>query len=318
MPIISKRRVLGLAHQPGGVTEVALQRGFLEESLSIDVTGTLTLSVIGDVRAYSLPIKRVELVADNGKVLASVMAADLIKEQVIYEQNPAAAQYLAPLGTVAAHPFRVNLLLPFREPFSGQLGVLTTLPTFIYQNLTLRVTWSSVDEMVAGATGAFSNVVVEVAQYGTRGFSVPPQFSSVEQFGRSLGKALRTYDDVAWVGAQDRVTHELRRTADVRSLIISAFNAAGEPSDTVVQNLSLIANNVDAIVSEMGWGQLRADSARTFGVQMPTGVVVLDSAEDQDITDIFEATKWSAFDLRLKTSATGSVRVAYKAFEPGA
>jgi hypothetical protein len=321
MPISTKRTLTqGISFAPNVKKGAKLDLGFLEENVSIFTRAKVT-GVTGAIKDRASLVKIVNLTGDKNTTIDVAVGDDLIVEQMIYEQQ-GAAMLCQSYGTGTAGEFWVETthVLPFREPFAGKLGDLTLLPTWIYQAINLELTFGSVADLTTNGVGALlaTDVTVQIVQSGYLKYPTPSDFGGdTVAFGKALGKSIRGYDDGIILGAAPRQIVEIPRDADLRSIIVRGFAADGTPDNDVIESVTMLVNRTTAIYSEVSFRALRAENARVFGVQMPAGVAVLESAEDQDITDIFPVTGFSSVLLYLKTTKAGSFRLMYKKLQSG-
>lgn len=316
----NKRRVEGLTFSENATTEVRLPRGFLETGLVLSVAFTDTISVIATAaRARGTPIKSISVVADGGKVLQSYRPSDAIRHAEIYEQT-ALANICAPptLLTVAAHTGTCDIPILFAEPFAGDDGILTALPSWIYDELILRVEWGGHAQLYVGGTG-----VVTVQSLTVTANGVQADFSNVGEpaavWGRKMGRSVTGFREVAAPAAVNTdFQFELPRTADIRSLMIVTEDANGQPVETILSAVTLEINNSLRQFARVPARMLRSENAKVFGVSMPTGTYLLEFAEDQVIGDVLEAGQMTALNLILDVAAVaGTIRVARRTIEAG-
>lgn len=319
--IPNKRERVGLTYSENNTTEVKLAKGFLETGVIL--AGAYVATVATDatsVRQYATPIKRISLIGDGGKVIHSVKPADLIAEGLIYEQAPLAGILSKPSGiTAVGGPYAGSfaIRLSFEEPFASK-GDVTMLPTWMYDELTLRVEWGSHAELYVGGTGSVAMASPPtVVQDG-----VEDDFSELGDpfvWGGQLLRALRSYKETAVAAAADGAfTIELPRTADYRSILIVTEDANGEPVGTILNKATLLVNNNQRQLSNVPALSLRQDNATLFGVTMPTGYHVVEFAEDGDIIPpaILPARQFTALDLVLdKAAVAGTIRAYFKRIE---
>lgn len=317
--IPNDRRVEGFTFVENGTTVAKLPRGYLERGLLITGAGLDTISVAGSaVRARGTPIRRISLLADNGKVLHAVVPADLIREQEYYEQMALAALVSPPpAATVAAHAFSFAIPLPFTEPMAA-LGNMTALPTWIYQELTLVIDWGGHAELVVGGTG-----VVTMSAVGLTALGIEEDFSALgpdaNAWGRKMGRAIRAYLQVAApAAATSEFNIDIPRSSEIRSLTIITEDADGQPTNAILNAATLLLNNSRMQIARKSAAAIRADNAKVFGISPPTGVYVLEFAEDRDISDVLVATALADLKLILDvTAVAGTIRVFQKRLEPG-
>lgn len=324
MTIPSKRAV---PEQPvftaGRTVEVKLQKGYLEESITIHIDGTVTLTAAatGFVPRGSV-LQEVRLKGNQNDVLQAWLAHDLVIEQVIYEQNAESNQITLPSSTAIGGPyaFSSSHTLSLREPFADKLGDLTMLPTWLYDSLILQLVFGDATNLYTGITaaqGTLSVPNVYVTQNGVLDYPMPTQFAgNTVAFGAALGKAYKSYDTETFSGAKPAFPVDVPLTNDIRSMIILAYNASGVLDDTVIQSVNFKANN-NTDINNHPWVTQKAENARVFGVPMPPGVIIIDSSEDKDIRHLYEVTGWSKASLIFATTAAGTVRVAYRKLAAG-
>lgn len=314
----NKRQLDGLTFAENATREVRLNKGFLEEGLLISAKYTDTISVAAtSVRAFPIPIKQIQLVADGGKVLHSVRPGDLAREAQIYEQSALAPIITPPPAVgVGAQAGEFNLFLPFKEPFAAE-GAITNLPTWIFDELLLKIEWGGHAEVMVGGTGVITVQQLDVVQVG-----VQDDFSALGDpfvWGRQLLRSIRSFkEEVVTAVADQNFTIELPRTTDFRSIVLVTLDANLEPINTIINRVTLEIDSTLRQVSRVPYNSIRSDNAKLFGVALPNGVSILEFAEDQDIVppNILEATKMSKLDLIIdKAAVAGTIRVYQKRIE---
>lgn len=316
----NKRRLVGLVYAENLTREVKLAKGFLETGLILSGAYTSTIGTGATaVRSYAMPIKNVSIIGNNGKVIQSWKPPDIVRESEVYEQAAKTAMLTVPAGFgPAAHAGEFNLFIPFASLFALESNA-TALPTWIYDELILRVEWGSAAEIFVGPFITPSTVMdsLDVIQVG-----IQDDFSALGDpfiWGRQLPRHLVGYKEAASVAVADgEFTIELPRTADMRSIFLISLDSDGEPIDTLVKNVTLKIDNTIEQLSKVVQRSLRADNAKLFGVAMPTGLQVLEFAEDKDIIppNILEATRMTALDLVIdKAAVAGTIRAMFDRIE---
>jgi hypothetical protein len=320
--IPNKFQIPGLAFSENATTEVRIPKGLLLQGLVLSGSYTDTLSVAAtSAKTRGVPIKNVSIIADGGKVLMSARPQDLIREAEIFEQTALAAIAAPPTAVaIGAQTGTFDIPLFFAEPFAND-GMVSALPTWLYDEIVLRVDWGGHSQLYVGGTGVVSIAAGQSIQL--TGLGVQDDFNKLGDpyvWGRRLSRALRSYKEVAAPGAANtQFTIELPRTADVRSLVIVAEDANGVPVDTIINSATLELDNSVRLYNQVPYRMLRAENAKVFGVAMPPGVAILEFAEDRDISDILQATKLSALNLILDVNnPAGTIRVYQKRFESSA
>jgi hypothetical protein len=327
----NKRLLPGLTFAQGLTTEVKLAKGFLERGviLSGNYSATVAVADALAVRAFPIPIASLSLISDGGKVLHSVKPADLIREQQVYEQTPLAAMLpTVPSGfTIAGSPYTGSFELPlsFRSLFAVQ-GDATDLPSWMYDELTLRVEWGGVGSLFVPDAGTVSvitmtrlDVVQDGLDFAQQGLGDP------FQWGRNLLRSLRSFKEAVVTAVADQnFTIELPRTADVRAIVIfqesgTAGATLGEPIGTLINYVTLQIDNALNKFNRVPFSALRGDNAKLFGAPLPTGMAVLEFAEDGDILppNILPARAMTALNLIIdKAAIAGTIRVMLLRVEP--
>jgi hypothetical protein len=318
--MITTKRTYPLAFIENGITEIKLPRNHVELHGMVSVKYADNVTVAGTaVRARGSPIKRISLIGDNGKVLHSIKPQDAIRKAEIYEQTALAQLVTVAAGAGIANNTNLTADIPlfFRQPFAEN-GDLTSLPTWIYDELTLRIEWGGHAEVIVGGTGAVT-VATGDATFTLMGAADFGRIADPIAFGRSLGVSVDRYKEAATGGAAaTEFTIELPTTADVRALLVVAEDANGEPTNALINKITLLENNTVRVYSGVAARALRADNARVFGVGMPPGTYVLEFAEDMDIASIYGATAKDDLDLVLDVAAVAGavVRVHQITIEP--
>lgn len=316
----TKRRVEGLAFLENKVTEVRLPKGALEEGLVLSGTFDDTITVAAtSVRRYGVPIKSISVIGDNGKTLQVATPADLAVEAILYEQAQLADIIAPPAGVgVAVQTGKFAIPLMFAEPMSGKDRLTTAFASWAYDEPILRVEWGSHAEVYVGGTGSITAATIEVTAEG-----LSADFSSMGDpfaWARRLWRNLRSYKTTAIAGATtDPQNIELPRTADIRSLVLFTLDANGEPVDTMLKSIGINLNDNTDLFSRVAARAIRVSNGKLFGQAIPTGVYVLEFAEDQDIFNVLEARSLTSLNLRYETNAVpGTIRTFIKRLERAA
>lgn len=314
--MLTAKRSFPIAFIENGVTEAKLTRGMVMFGLVLSVVYSVTLTgAATSVRALALPIKRLSLIGDNGKVLHSIVPADAITKARLYEQTPLAALLTPPtVTTTGTQSGEAHLPLFFKQAFADN-GDLTSLPTFAYDDLTLRVEWGSVAELFVGGVGSVAVTVGNstFTQLDAADFPMPDPIA----LARSLGVSVDRYKQAAATGVANReFPISVPVTADIRAIILTTEDANGEPTNAILNTVTLLENNSVRVYSNVPAKTLRADNAKIYGGTMPTGVCVIEFAEDGDISDIYAATKKDTVDLLLDVAAVaGNIRAHFVTIE---
>lgn len=319
MPFISKRTwPIVPAPVEGGTSEFKINRGMLQAGVLLSVLYSLTVTVAGAaVRAYSMPIRRVSLITSDGKTLQSWKAADLVALSTIVEQQPLATLLTAAsaAGIAVYNNLVAHIPLMFNQ-FGSAKGDYTALPTFGYQELTLRVEWGDETDCLTGApTGsiAFTANGATVTQLDYADLSFKNPRAAVSKFGVAVNR----WKEIAVTAGTTSYDIDLGTTADIRALLITAEDANGEATMTVLNTVGLKENKATDVYSAVPFVSLRADNAKHFGVAMPAGRGIIDFAEDGDVFQIYRARQKSEVLLQVTTlGVPGTVRVGIMTIEP--
>ena len=312
--MITAKRSYPIAFLENGTTEAKITRGLLMLGLMLSVVYSANVTGAGTaVRAISLPIKRVTVIGDNGRVLHSIKAADAVNKARIYEQT-ALANLLSPIPSAAIANTagnEANVPILFAQPFAAN-GTLTALPSFAYDDLTLRVEWGSVAELMTGAPTGVVSAVAGAATF-TQLEAAGAVIANPRALARTLGVSVDRYKEQAVAAvALSELTVSIPVTADLRAILITTEDATGEQVNTILDKVTLLENNTTRVYSSVPQKTLRSDNAKVFGVAMPPGVSVIEFAEDRDITNIYSATRKDNVDLVFSTLAVaGTIRMHF-------
>ena len=317
----NKRAVQNFTFLENRVTQVKLPKGFLEEGLVItgDYDDTIT-TIATSVRTYGCPIRVIRLVGDGGKVIHSATPADLIAEALVYEAAGLADMVSPPAAVaVGVQPGRFAIPLMFAEPFSGKDRLRTALATWAYDELTLEIEWGSHAEIYVGGVGSITRMNLSLTAEGAEA-DYSGMGNPFEWAGR-LHRMLRGYKTVAIAGAAVGTPIELLRTADVRSIFIWTLDANGVPVDTMLDKITLQLNDSRNLFTAVAARAIKSSNSKLYGlgVPMPTGLYILEFAEDQDIFDVLPARGLTSLNLFVDTLAVaGSIRVFQRRIESAA
>lgn len=319
----NKRKIDGFAYTEGATQEIKLPKGYLEQGLVFEGSYTHNPTTDGTaVREFPTFIERISVIGDGGRMLHDVRPRDLMREAMIYEQMPKTEMVSGPSTVTAAggaKTGRFTFPLQFREPFAdkGDAGELLALPSWMYDEITIRVTYGNRDSIVRGGTGTLSDVAFSVTAVGIQ--DDWSQLGDPRVWGAAFRRNLRSFRSVALdASAETERTIELPRTAPFRSIVVITEDADGEGADTLLNELTLELNNNIRQFSRVPYRTLRMENARVFGVSLPPGVAVIEFAEDADIGDgsIFEAQLLTAANLILNRAAVaGTLTLLYKRIE---
>lgn len=309
----------------GGTSEFRITPGMVQAGVVISVLYSTNVTGAGAaVRAYSLPIRRISLIGDNGKTLQSWKATDLIRVAQIWEQTPIGA-LLTPAAAAAVANYtglEAHVPLMFEQPRSPN-GDSTALPTFGYANLTLRIEWGTVADLFTNGgtlagTVTFTANGATVTQLDYADLVIPNGLALVRSMPVSVGRYAAEMIQAA--AANPAAEIDLGTTANIRAImIVSELTSTGEPTNTIVNKVTLQEDNTNNVFSAVPWASIRADNGKHFGLTLPTGVAVIDFAEDGviDLNAIYRATQKSKVKLLLDTAAVaGTVRAALLTIEP--
>jgi hypothetical protein len=328
------RRTFPIAPLPveGGTSNFTLTRGMLEAGVSIDVLYSVNVTGAGAaVRARSLPIRRISLVGRNtggsGTTLHVWKAVDLVAFAQIYEQSPIGGLLIpASNFTVANYTaLEAHVPLMFNQPSKTINPDMTALPTYAYAELTLVIEWGTISDLLTdGGTRAgavtFTANGSTVTQLDYADFPIP----SVEvglKIARALPRSIGRYVELVQAAvANQRAEIDLGTSENIRAILLTTeLTSTGEPTNTIINKISLQEDNTNYVHTDLPWTTIRADNAKQFGLTMPTGLAVLDFAEDNNaqIDKIYRATQKGKVKLILDTAAVaGTIRAALLGVAP--
>lgn len=329
------KRAFNFNTQPvdGGTTTYSLSPGMVESGFTISAPYSANVTAVGlAVRVYPLPVRRV-IVADKfGNTLHIWRARDLVPFAQIYEQTPLAAQFTGPSGFAIANYTGLicHLHLTFDQigpKISPEDGMRTGLPTFAYgkDGLLVTVEWGSVTDLLTGtptgtitfgpASAAAGAPIIEQIDYADLRIPNPRQFAS------QMDIAVNRYKEISQAAATANAALELPLDTDanIRALMLIQETANGEPTETLVDTVTMTEDNVLSPYVNRPWATIKAENAKHFGLTMPTGIVVIDFAEDGNVDRdaIYRAVDKNKVSLFFKTEAViGTVRAAMLTIKP--
>lgn len=308
-----------------GTSQMKITRGMIERGLLLSVLYSVNVTGAGAaVRYRSLPIKRITLYGTDNKAIKVWKPADLVNMAIIFEQTPSGSLIVPASAAAIANYTNLEAHVPlfFSHPHAAE-GDLLALATFMFQELTLEVQWGTVSELfttggaLAGAITFTANGQT-VTQIGIAGLGL--NATTGQLAARALlGLGVDRYVEVANPAvAQTDLELKIGNTANLRAIILtSELTSTGEPTDTIINSLRFTENNTVNVNNNVPWKSLKAENARLFGLSAPTGVAVLDFAEDGDIRRIYPAKAKDAVAMYFNTAAiAGNIRAALLTVEP--
>jgi hypothetical protein len=307
--MITAKRSYPIAFLESGQTEAKINRGLLLLGLMISVIYTATVTTgATSVRAVPTPAKRITVLADGGKVLHAIKGQDAIAKARVFEQTALANLVTPPSAVgVAAYPnCEAHYPIFCEQPFADN-GKATALPSWAYGDLTLRIDWGTHADLFVGGVGSISAAVATFTQIEAAGISIP----NPKLFASTLGVSVDRAKEAAQTAlAAAEFVINLPTLADVRALMITCEDANGEPTNAILNKVSILENNTTRVYSLVPAKTIRADNAKKYGLAMPVGVFIVDFSEDRDITQIYPATKKDTLDVVLDVLAVaGTIRV---------
>jgi hypothetical protein len=316
MALPTKRAISGLDFAAGVAREFTMDRGYLEDSVTIGYRGTMQVNGAGvAVKPQGTLVRSVEIRDTNGDLMHAVSGSDLITESLILEQAQLASLLTVPTGAgVATYTVSGHVTINFKSLFADN-GHLTRLPTWMYPRaLKVRVIWGDVTDLLTGTPTANLYTITPYVQ--ANGVALKPdeyvvgrQRVDPQTYGAFLGRMYRGVIDVVPKGAGQVDNVLLPDTRDIRAVIAVAMtlnNAAdtldnpASYNDALISTLGVWVNGTTPIIGDVDYQQHRALSSIIYGVGMPSGRAILDFAEDRDITRILEAPKFNTSHVRIK------------------
>jgi hypothetical protein len=298
----------------GGSSDFVLNKGMIEAGVVVSVKYSVNVTTAGTaVRARAIPIRRILLKGDNGVTLQAWKAVDLLAIAQVFDQAATGALVVPPSGFAIANYTLCEAHIPLSFEQRGEHienGDKYAIPTWAYNTVTLTIEWGSVTDLLVGAPVGlvtFTPAGAVVTQEGYGGVVISDGRSVAAQMPVS---AARYYEFAN--PAVANLTAELMdigNTTNVRGLLITCEAATGEPTNGLLDTVSLVENGNLSVVSAIPWASLRARNARTYGVAMPTGVAIIDFADDGDLEHLYLASMKNKVKLIGSTLAVaGTIR----------
>lgn len=267
-----KRLVQRLALSESNIATVDLPRGYDLESVFLRLSGGLQVTVAGSaVRAESpcQAIARVELVADGKNTIASFPFTLLNQCNVFARSAPIRTP---PSNfTIATYQVAAGARLDLAS-IDGSRPKDSNLRTSGMQLLQLRVTTAAAAACFVGATANFSSLFLDV--YTSELVEIADKDGEITQ---PLFLVKRTYQDVAFTASNTNMEVPLPVGNIMRGVILRGEGAvtAGEPSDSVINNISL-RSGVD-VRYNLSYLNSREEARQNYGIgALPTGYTVAD------------------------------------------
>lgn len=311
MPFTAKR-TFPFTFVENGVFEAKITKGMIESGILLSgVYNSVVTGAATSIRALAHPIKRILVIADN-KYVKVIKGADLVTIPRVFEQTALAALIVPPSAVgVATYPnCEFNLPVFFCQPgIRDKDGRDSTdLPTWAYGDITLRVEMGSHADLFVGGAGSVNIPVgsMTFTQLDVADLTIVDPNATV----RSLKLHVERYIELPVAAAAlAALKLEIGNTSDIRAIVITQEDANGEPTNGIINTVTLKENNTTEIISGVPWRTIRTDNARLYGVTMPTGVAVLEFADDGDVRDIYRGSQKSKVDLFFNTNAVaGNIR----------
>lgn len=311
----------------GGTSLYAITKGMIEQGVLISVLYSVNVTGAGAaVRARSLPIRRISLIGDNNKTLQAWYARDLIAIAQIFEQTPLGALLVPASAAALANYTNLEAHVPLKfEQMRAKDSDRTALPTYAYQNLTLAIEWGNVADLftdggtLAGAiTFTANGATVTQLDYAD---VVIPNANVARSIARQMDVSVGRYLELVQGAVANAAAEiDLGTTADIRGLLLaSELTSTGEPTNTIVNSVTLKEDRTLDVIAGVPWASLRAENSKHFGLTMPAGYAVIDFADDGDARrqSIYRATQKAKVQQLFNTAAVaGTVRVALLTIEP--
>lgn len=311
--ITVKRDFTGWKTAPsdGGISEMDITLGAVIKSLTLIVPYSVNVTTAGTaVRNHAVPVKRVSLVCGS-KVLHSIKGSDLVSKGMIFGGAPIGTILTPPSGFAIANyaGCLAVLKINFTQPQAAN-GILTSLPSYAYpKNLTLRVEWGSVTDLLVGApVGPITfGATTRVRQNEYSG--ITPPIGDGRLYAATRGVSIDRYAAELAVPATTAATYpiDIGIDADIRAIMVTAENSTGEAVDTLIASIGLKENNTNDVYANVDWAGLGADNAQHYRVTPPVGVRVIEFAEDGDITQVYDATKKRIVTLNVTTNSIAGI-----------
>ncbi|HEY8085326.1 MAG TPA: hypothetical protein VIE69_06960 [Methylophilaceae bacterium] len=294
-----KRKVNSVQVVENGQATQDMPRGYDIEAIRFRLAGTLnvTTNFSGAVRAEAPTqlVKRIELIGDGKNTIASIPLVMLNRGNVnrrgqLGSLTPPSAQ------TVAAYSIMASAVLD-QAIMDGIRQKDSNLRTSGMALLQIRFTFGQTSDCFVAGTGAgnLTNTFVDI--YTDEMIEIA---DANGQITSPLYLQKRSYQDIA-IAASNANQQVILPVGNVlRSVLIRSegFTTAGEPSDLVINNLTL-ASGVDVRVN-LPYQDAREANKMDYDIStLPVGIVILDlmesggynaqASEGWDLTNASEA-----------------------------
>lgn len=304
----------------GGTSSIALKGRTLIEGLTLSVKYATTLTGAGSgVRAISVPVKRI-IIRNGSKIIQVIKGTDAIRKALIMDQVPLASMVTAASAAAVATYSALEAHIPiyFRHPHADPTKASKlSLAPWVYKDLTITVEWGTVADLFTdggtlAGTIAFTANEQRVIQHSVGGLVIP----DYKYLAAVQKTAIETYVETTQAAAASLALERiLQPNDDIRAIMLVAeLTSTGEPTNTIVNTVTLKANRSDVLYDAIPWQSIRAKNAKDYGATLPTGVAILDFADDGDTDSIFEGSK-GGIDLLSLFYDTAAVAGTIRAHE---
>ena len=274
-----KRRIAQVPVTENGVITIDLPRGYDYEALAFRLYGTINVTTnYTTVRAENPAqlIKRIEVIADGKNTLHSVPFVMLNRANV-FRRGQLGSLTPASAATIAAYAIEATAVIDMGI-MDGIRSKDSNLRTSGMSLLQCRFTFGANSDCFTGAgVGNITNMFVDV--FSSEMIELPdPQTGAITQ---PLYLQKRAYQDVVFSASNANMQVILPVGNIMRGVWIrgEGFTAAGEPQDTVINNI-ILASGVDVRLN-LPYLDLRAINKMDYdSTTIPVGICIADLMEE--------------------------------------
>lgn len=311
-----KRRVQQVPVTENGQVAVDIPRGYDIEALYLRLYGQLNITGLAtSIRAESpcQLIKRIELVADGKNTIASIPFVMLNRGNV---HRRGQLGSLTPQSSVAVAAYQIEATAALDQGImDGIRSKDSNLRTMGMSLLQMRFTYGAAVETQIGGAATLTNCFCDV--FTSEMIELPDTNGVISKPSYMVKRA---YQDLAFTASNANMNVILPVGNILRGVILRSegSGAAGEPSDAVINNVTL-ASGVDVRLNLPAL-DLKAMNKMEYGVTtIPTGILIADlmaegsynvqASEGWDLTNASEAK------LTLDVTATANTKVTVETIE---
>lgn len=287
------------------------------------VAGGTTSSTATSAAAQRDFIKLIKVVTNGGKNVRVITGAELFQMNMLLRGTAPAQTAISGALAAATYNAALHYHIPARilradampnDPKILSLGhaswgEATSFHTSSYDEITLEIEYGTVADFSDGAGDRTETLTVPTIELYER-YARTESLTSAQEDMRAYTTAMFERKTFTITAADEDFSCALPRAVgkSITRILIKA-TTDGVLSDSVVNFITLKANeNVD-LVKKISWGLQQAVNKETYQAEaeMEAGYAVLDFMDDKNLGDVLNTAAWRDLALVLDVNNPGSV-----------